>query len=126
VARIVLISRVMLRKVLVSGAIGFALLTATVRLPAAPCIVTNTASERACLPGCCANKACCATSHQRTGPPTQPLAKTTAAQQDIATIAPAIVVPLAIQLTAESHSYANVESASASRPRLALLCTFLI
>jgi hypothetical protein len=120
------ISALMLRRMTASGAIVIALFAATVRLPAAPCIITNTASEQRCAPGCCANKTCCATSHQRTGSAAQPLAKTTSDQQNIATISVSISIPLAIQPVAKSSVYSSVESASVSVPRLALLCTFLI
>jgi hypothetical protein len=43
----------MFSKVTVSVAVGLALFAATVRLPATPCFVTNTPSEKACQPGCC-------------------------------------------------------------------------
>ena len=119
-------SALMLRRMTVSGAIVIALFTASVRLPAVPCIITNTASEQRCKPGCCANKTCCVTSRQRTGEAAQPLAKTTSDQQNIATISVSISIPLAIQPVAKSSVYSSVEPASVSVPRLALLCTFLI
>jgi len=120
------ITALMLRRITVSGAIVIALFAATVRLPAVPCIITNTASEQPCAPGCCANKTWCVTSHQRTGSAAQPLAKTTSDQQNIATLSVSIAIPLAIQPVAKSSVYSSVESASVSVPRLALLCTFLI
>ena len=110
----------------VSVAILVALFTATVRLPAAPCIIDNTASEKPCMRGCCANKACCTTTHQRTGPAAQPLAKAASDQQNITTVSVSIPIPLAIQATANSPVYSSVEVAFTSVPRLALLCTFLI
>jgi hypothetical protein len=103
-----------------------ALFTAAVRLPTTPCIITNTADAKACSPGSCANKTCCATSHKRTALPTQPLAKATADQQSIATLSPAVTIPLAIQAIAEARYYLQIESEAVSPPRLALLCTFLI
>ena len=120
------ISSLMIRRMTVSVAIVVALFTATVRLPAAPCIIDNTASEKPCVPGCCANKACCTTTHQRTGPAAQPLAKAASDQQNITTISASIPIPLAIQATANSSVYSSVEAAFTSVPRLALLCTFLI
>jgi hypothetical protein len=72
---------VMFSKITVSIAVGLALLAATVRLLASPCILSNTSSEKARQPGGFANKAFCAKSHQRTGPPVQPLAKSVSDQQ---------------------------------------------
>jgi len=116
----------MIRRLTVSGAIVIALFTAIVRLPASPCIITNTASEKPCAPRCCANKTCCATSQQRTGSAAQPLAKTISDQLNIATISASIPIPLAIQAAAKSSVDTSGESAFVSVPRLALLCTFLI
>jgi hypothetical protein len=116
----------MIRSVAISAATVIALFTATVRLPASPCIITNTASEKPCVPSCCANTVCCATTHERTGPAAQPLAKVASDQQNIATISASIPIPLAIQATANSSIYSSVEAAFTSVPRLALLCTFLI
>src|SRR2546423_916266 len=113
-------------KVMVSVAIAATLFSATVRLPAAPCILTNTPGEEACEPGCCANKSCCATSHKRTGAPVQPLAKSSSDQQTI--VAPAIraVLPLAAPIVAEAKIVFIADQAATSPSRLALLCTFLI
>jgi hypothetical protein len=117
----------MFSKITVALAVGLALLTATVRLPAAaPCFVTNTPSEKACEPGCCANKTCCATSHERTGPPVQPLAKSGSDQQNIATIAPAVVIALPLQFPKVAPVFHSADFAAHSPPRLALFCTFLI
>lgn len=120
------INSLMIRRMTVSVAIVVSLFTATVRLPAAPCIITNTASEKPCVPGCCANKACCTTTHQRTGSAAQPLAKAASDQQNITAISARIPIPLVIQATANSSVYSSVEAAFTSVPRLALLCTFLI
>jgi hypothetical protein len=46
----------MLGRILVSLAMAAALFSASARLPAATCILTNTVSEKACEPDCCANK----------------------------------------------------------------------
>ena len=119
-------SEMMIRRITVSTALVIALFTATVRLPAATCIITNTTSEKPCAPGSCANKTCCATSHQRTGSATQPLAKATSDQQNVATIGASISIPLAVQPTAKSSGYSSIEPAFVSVRRLALLCTFLI
>jgi hypothetical protein len=119
------ISLLMIRMT-VSVAIVVGLFTATVRLPAAPCIIDNTASDKPCVPGCCANRTCCTTTHQRTGPAAQPLAKAASDQQNITTISASIPIPLSIQATVNSSVYSSVEAAFTSVPRLALLCTFLI
>ena len=120
------ISVLMLRTMIVSIAGVIALFGATVRLPASPCVITNTASEKPCAPGCCANKKCCATSHQRTGSAAQPFAKATSDQQNVATISASIPIALAIQPVAKSFAYSSRESAFIPAPRLTLLCTFLI
>src|SRR5574338_680712 len=106
----------MLGKVTLSVAVGLALFAATVRLPATPCFVTNTPSEKACEPGCCANKTCCLTSHERTGPPVQPLTKSNADQQNIVA-APAVVGgELLFQCARESHVVSRAESSQHSPP----------
>ena len=123
----VLLTTVMLSKIPVSVAVGLALFSATVRLPAVPCIVTNTPSQKACQPGCCANKACCDTSQERTGLPVQPLAKVGADQQNIsaitATVAVAVVIPAA---PTELHLFSSVEDTAHSPAPLALFCIRLI
>jgi hypothetical protein len=116
----------MMGKVTVSVAIGLALFVATVRLPATPCFVTNTPSEKACEPGCCANKTCCLTSHERTGPPVQPLTKSNADQHNFIA-APAVVGGgLFFQCARESHVVSKAESSRHSPPTLALICIRLI
>jgi hypothetical protein len=123
----VLLSTVMLSKVPVSVAVGLALFTATVRLPAAPCMVTNTPSQKACQPGCCANKACCETSHERTGPPVQPLTKSGADQQNISAIPTTVEVTLVTPVAATaSHVFSSAECIAHSPPPLALICIRLI
>ena len=120
------INQEMLRRVTVGLVVVAALFLATVRLPAAPCIVTNTPGPKACQPGCCANKACCATSHQRTGPPVQPLAKSGLDQQSF-TALPATTAPLlTLSSSSESRIVFHTEPVAHSPPRPSLLCTFLI
>jgi hypothetical protein len=123
---IVLLSSVMLSKVTVSVAVGLALFAATVRLPATPCFVTNTPSEKACQPGCCANKTCCATSHERTGPPVQPFAKSGLDQQNLTTPPTAVVAVVLNQTATESLVFSSVEWAAHSLPPLELICICLI
>jgi hypothetical protein len=125
-ALIVLFSSVMFSKVTVSVAVGLALFAATVRLPATPCFVTNTPSEKACQPGCCANKTCCATSHERTGPAVQPLAKSSPDQQNAATLPPIAGAFCSVQLAIESQDLSHVEWAEHSPPPLERTCIRLI
>jgi hypothetical protein len=116
----------MLRRVMVGLVVVVALFSASVRLPAAPCIVTNTPGPKACQPGCCANKACCATSHERTGPPVQPLAKSGLDQPNFAALPVTIGPLLTLSITRESRIVFHAEPVAHSPPRLPLLCTFLI
>jgi hypothetical protein len=125
-ALIMLLSSVMLGKITVSLAVGLALFAATVRLPAAPCIVANTPSPAACQPGCCANKACCATSHERTGPPVQPLAQSSGDQQNVATIPATIVFALPVEVATEPRNLSGTECMAHSPPPLSLTCIRLI
>jgi hypothetical protein len=116
----------MFGKIAVSLAVGLGLCAATVRLPAAPCIVTNTPGPKACQLDCCKNKACCATSHERTGPPVQPVAKLSSDQQNVATIPATIVFTLLVQLAAESRVVSSAERIAHSPPLLSLTCIRLI
>src|SRR4029077_5635096 len=116
----------MFRKVAVGFVVLAALFSASVRVPSAPCIVTNTPGPKACQPGWCANKACCRTSHERTGPPFQPLAKSGLDQQSF-TALPATTAPLlTLSSSSESRIVFHAEPVAHSPPRLSLLCTFLI
>jgi hypothetical protein len=121
-----LLNSVMISRIAVSILVGLALFAATVRLPAAPCIVTSTPSPKACQPGCCANKACCETSHERTGPSVQPLAKSSSDQHNIGAIPAAVGVELPFQCARESHVISSAETSGHSPPTLALTCIRLI
>ena len=125
-ALIVLFSSVMFSKVTVSVAVGLALFAATVRLPATPCFVTNTPSEKACQPGCCANKTCCATSHERTGPAVQPLAKSSPDLPNVATLPPTVAAFWSVQVAIESLALSSAEWTEHSPPPLELICIRLI
>ena len=95
-------------------------------LSARSCILSNVASEKACKPGCCANKICCATSPRNTAPPSQPLAKADSGQQPSA-ICFAAALPLSSrEVGAEQFRFQAAAPLANSPPRLALLCTFLI
>jgi len=117
----------MIGKVTVSVAVGLALFVATVRLPAVPCMITNTPSEKACQPGCCPNKTCCETSHQRTGPPVQPLSKSGAEQSNIVTLPATIAVAVVYEpATTESFVFSSADCTAHSPALLALICIRLI
>jgi hypothetical protein len=117
----------MLSKITVSVAVGLALFSAAVRLPASPCMITNTPSEKTCQPGCCANKACCETSHERTGPPVQPVAKSGADQQNISALPPMVAVALVTPTaTTDSHIFSSAERFAHSPTPFALICIRLI
>ena len=120
------IKSLMTAKMAIGVFVALALLVAPVRLQANTCIVVNGVSEKACQPGCCANKTCCATSAKRTGPSAQPLAK--AASTDVLTlVAPAVVaISITHPTVTRSIARADVISRAHSPPRAALLCTFLI
>jgi len=75
----------MVSKIGTSIILAAAFFGASMRLPTASCILSNAPAEKACTPGCCANKTCCITSPNNTGPPVQLLAKSGSDQQNIAT-----------------------------------------
>ena len=115
----------MLGKIGISVTIVVALVLGTVRLPAATCILSNAPSEKACTMGCCANKSCCKTSHQRTGLPAQSLAKAGSDQQNIAAM-PSIVTVVSDGPAKDLFVFSSVECGKHSPPPLALSCIRLI
>ena len=118
--------RVMLAKAAVSVAVGLALCAATLRLPAVSCALSNVSSPVACKPGCCANKACCETSHEHTGAPSQPFAKSGQDQQNLATPPAAVAALLLNQTPTKSLVFSSVEGAVHSQPPLEVICIRLI
>lgn len=106
--------------------VGLALVVATVRLPAATCIVTNTSDEKECRPGCCANRTCCETSPKHTGRPAQPLAKSGLDQQTVSAIPAIAAVALLMPAPTEPHVFSSAERRAHSPPPLALICIRLI
>ena len=109
-----------------SLAVGFALVAATVQLPAVTCIGGDTSSKKACKPGCCSNMACCETSQKRTGPPVQPLARPGLDQQNISALPASATVVLVIPPAIEPHVFSSAEGRAHSPPPLALICIRLI
>jgi hypothetical protein len=116
----------MLGKIATSLILAAALFLGAVRLPAAPCLLSNAPTEKKCTMGCCKYKSCCDTSDQRTGPPVQPLAKASPNQQNIASL-PAIVAPvISRDIADELFAFSIAEHTAHSPAPLALICIRLI
>ena len=64
-----------MNRIVLSVLLAMALPIAATPISARTCILSNASSEKACKPGSCANKMCCATSRKNTAPSSQPLAK---------------------------------------------------
>jgi hypothetical protein len=116
----------MLSKVSLSAVVGAALLVSATRLPAAPCALSNTPSEKACAPACCANKTCCETSHRNTASPLQPLAKSGSDQENIATFPATVGVAVLNHAASSSSVFSSAHFAAHSPAPLALNCIRLI
>src|SRR5213078_698468 len=115
----------MFSRIAISVVLASALLLSGARLPAASCILSNAPSEKACTMTCCANQTCCETSHQRTGPPVQPLAKASSDQPNIATLC-STVAAVFDQAATELFVFSSAELTAHSPPPLALICIRLI
>src|SRR5262249_9667987 len=63
-----------------------ALFTSAVRLPSPGCVIAGAPIGKACHPGSCANKACCADSQKNHSLPSQPLAKESGPNQQLIAI----------------------------------------
>lgn len=117
----------MMRGLIVTALVCCALASDVVRLPASVCAVSSAPMGKACQPGCCANKKCCADSQANRSLPSQPLAKTGSANPDSLAV-PATSLTLAIspvrsfELFPRSKTVYRVSAA----PQPAFLCTFLI
>jgi hypothetical protein len=107
-------------------AMAAVLFTAPVGLAARSCILNNAPSQKACQPGCCANKTCCVASPKNTAPPSQPLAKADSSQQLNAACFAAALPFSNYETEAQQFRFQAVAPLANSPPRLALLCTFLI
>jgi|ERR1700719_3030024 len=116
----------MLSKVSLSAVLAAALLASAMRLPAAPCALSNTPSEKACAPACCANKTCCETSHRNTASPLQPLAKSGSDQQNIATFPATVGVAVLDYAAPASSVFSSARFAGHWPAPLALTCIRLI
>jgi hypothetical protein len=117
----------MLSRIMISVAVAVALVGAPMGSIARSCILVNAPSQKACQPGCCANKTCCATSPKNTAPASQPLAKADSGQQLSATCFATAALPFSSCDAGTQQFRVHAASLSAhSPPQLALLCTFLI
>jgi hypothetical protein len=107
--------------------VAMALPVAATPLSARTCILSNVASEKACKPGCCANKKCCETSEKNRATPSQPLAKSSADQQNIVA-SPWVIAVVGVHQapSAKSFSYLNTNCSSHSPATLAFICIRLI
>jgi hypothetical protein len=117
----------MLNRIMISVAVGVALVAAPVASAARSCILVNAATQKACQPPCCANKTCCAASPKNTAPPSQPLAKADSGQQVSATCFATAALPFSsFEGGAEQFRFHVISLSAHSPPQLALLCTLLI
>jgi hypothetical protein len=95
-------------------------------ISAPTCILSNARSEKACQPGSCANKTCCATASKHAGSDAQPLAKPNLSSQ-LDLTGTVTTVAIAPSEAALDRQYSSPRAAScALAPQLAVLCTFLI
>lgn len=114
----------MLRKITAALTVGLVLAGTTVGLLVATCVATDASNEMACRPGCCADKACCATAPKRTEAPAQPLARSGPDQQ---VALPAVAgVALARPAAIEAPVFSGTECRAHSPPPLELICIRLI
>ena len=101
-----------------------AFLAGPVHVSARTCIVSDAPIQKACQPGCCANKACCATSTKKSAP--LPFAKNASAPE-LTAISPPSISMSRRELVSQARQFSvSRELSLASSPRLAVLCTFLI
>ena len=116
----------MVGKISMSVILGAALFFGTIKVPAAPCILSNAPAEKACTMGCCAYKSCCETSQHRTGLPTQPLAKSSSNQQNIAALPAIVMATIPGEPATDLFVFSSAVCSAHSPPPLALICIRLI
>ena len=105
-----------------------ALFVSAVRLPASSCPVLSAPIGKACQPGSCPNKACCADAEKNKSLPSLPLANENgASQQLLAIVTPSLTTCLALMRPSEREGDLSAHRvAQSATPKRALLCTFLI
>jgi hypothetical protein len=102
-----------------------ALLAAPINLSARSCIVSDAPIQKACQPGCCANKACCATAQKAT-PVSQPFVKNNSTIEFNATCVAALVARAPDYISLDRQfSYSRADT-RVLKPQLSVLCTLLI
>jgi len=116
----------MLNRIATSLVTAVALVATPFHASARTCIVTDSPIQKACQPGCCANKTCCATSPKNTAPVSQPLAKSGSDQQNVAVLPSQRALALLRPGAIASSFFSCEDSAAHSPPRLALTCIRLI
>jgi hypothetical protein len=99
---------------------------APMQMSARTCILRDSPVQKACLPNCCANKTCCATSQKTTAPPVQPLTKSGSDQQNIATLPSTVAIAILDEPATELSVFSSVSRSAHSPPPLALICIRLI
>ncbi len=113
-------------KIALSLLLVMTIILAPVRLSARTCILSNVATEKACQPGCCPNKTCCATSSQNTTATSQPFAKNGSAPELNTTFAAITAIIPNRGPAAQQIAFSDATSYAHAPPQLAVLCTFLI
>src|SRR3954453_14802506 len=117
----------MLSRIIVSLAMTALLFTAPVGFATRSCILSSAPVERACKPGSCANKSCCATSSEHKSIPAHQLAKADSSYDvNAAFVASAVTVPPSPEIGSQKFLLSNAQVVAHSPPRLAVLCSFLI
>jgi hypothetical protein len=82
---------------------------------------------KACLVGCCANKACCAESQKNKSLPSIPAAKDTGPNQQLPAVSATHIASLFAKLPpVERADLAGTKTTICAQPQLAVLCSFLI
>jgi hypothetical protein len=116
----------MLSRIIISVAMAAALITAPGSVTARSCILSSAPVQQACKPGCCANKACCATSNEHKSTSSQPLTKADSNYQVNTTAVALPVVLPSPESGAQQFSVSHAASSAHSPPTFALICIRLI
>jgi hypothetical protein len=116
-----------------SGKITLALLLAltivAAPLPASArtCILSNTATAKACKPACCANMSCCDISPSNTAPAAPPVAKSSDNSDITLFVAPTATMRVAaVDFPPVRLTHSDADFFAHSPPILALNCARLI
>jgi hypothetical protein len=114
----------MIKRLTVAVVVMLAVFSAAVRMPAQACALNMPAAEKMSCGDCCAKMKSCALPQKDQAPPAT---ASTANQQSIALIAPAVqTLLLQIPVVQSKADRRVADTAPKSSPRQALLCTFLI